>query len=70
MPIEATGKVASETVAAMHSAPLALALLLVNLGFLIFAGFMLGKVAETSRERNTAQLSLIATLVDKCKGIQ
>jgi hypothetical protein len=70
MPIEATGKVASETVAAMKSAPLALALLLVNLGFLVFAGYMLGEVAETSRDRNTRQLGLIATLIDKCKGIQ
>jgi len=62
-PIEATGKVAASTVEAMKSTPLALALLIVNVGFLGFAAYILGEVAANASERNKAQLELIGTLV-------
>jgi hypothetical protein len=63
MAIEATGQVASDAVKAMQSQPLALALLIVNVGFLAFAGYVLGEVASNAGERNKSQLELIATLV-------
>ncbi len=63
MPIEATGKVVGSAIDAMKSAPLAIALLIVNVGFLGFAAYLLGEVASNSRERNKQQLELITTLV-------
>jgi len=63
MPIETTGKVAGSAIEAMKSTPLAIALLIVNVGFLGFAGYILGEVAENSRERNNAQLELVGKLI-------
>jgi Tfp pilus assembly protein PilV len=48
---------------AMKSAPLAIALLLVNVGFLVFAAYLLGQVASNASERNKAQIELISSLV-------
>jgi uncharacterized protein HemX len=63
MPIEATGKVASTAIESMKSTPLAIALLLVNVGFLGFAGYVLGQVAANAGERNKTQMELINSLV-------
>lgn len=63
MPIDTTGKVLGGAIDAMKSAPLAIALLIVNVGFLAFAAYLLGEVASNSRERNKAQLELITKLV-------
>ena len=63
MPIEATGKVVGSAIDAMKSAPLAIALLIVNVGFLAFAAYLLGQVAANSRERNQTQTELIMKLV-------
>lgn len=63
MPIEATGKVAGAAVEAMKSTPLAIALLIVNVGFLGFAGYVLGQVAANAGERNKTQMELISKLV-------
>jgi hypothetical protein len=60
---EEAGKVAVATVSAMGSTPLAIALLVVNVGFLGFCGYVLGEVAENARERNQTQLQLINNLV-------
>ena len=60
---EEAGKVANTAITAMSGAPLAIALLLVNVGFLAFAGYILGEVAETGRERNKSQIQLINDLV-------
>ena len=62
--VEEVGKVATTTVSAMSSQPLALALLVVNIGFLAFAGFVLGKVAVNAQERNKTQMDLIGRLAD------
>ena len=43
---------------AMASTPLAIALLQVNVGFLGFAGYVLGEVAEGARTRNATQMEL------------
>ena len=48
---EQAGKVGTEAVKAMQCAPLAIALLLVNCGFLGFAGFVLGEVSANASER-------------------
>ena len=63
MPIETTGKVATSAIEAMKATPLALALLVVNVGFLGFAGYVLGHVAANAGERNKSQLELINALV-------
>jgi len=62
-PIETTGRIASGTIDAMKSTPLALALLIVNVGFLGFAAYLLGEVASNAKERNAGQLELISKLV-------
>ena len=61
--IEATGKVATVAIDAMRSTPLAIALLLVNIGFLGFAGYVLGQVSTNSAERNKAQIELVGKLL-------
>jgi len=58
-----TGKIAMSSIQAMQSTPLAIALLLVNIGFLGFAGYVLGQVAANASERNTSQMELIGKLV-------
>lgn len=63
MPIEATGQVASTAIEAMKSTPLAIALLIVNVGFLGFAGYVLGQVAANAGDRNRTQMELITSLV-------
>jgi hypothetical protein len=63
MAIEATGKAAAAAIDAMKSTPLAIALLVVNVGFLGFAAFVLGEVATNASERNKTQMELISSLV-------
>jgi hypothetical protein len=63
-PSEVTGKVASTAIDAMKSTPLAIALLIVNIGFLSFAAYVLGEVAANASERNKTQSDLIAKLVN------
>jgi hypothetical protein len=60
---EEAGKVGSAAVSAMSSQPLAIALLIINIGFLGFAGYILGEVAANASERNKLQMELIAKLV-------
>jgi len=63
MMIEASGKAASAVATAMTGSPLALALLIVNIGFLGFAAYILGEVAANAQERNKSQTELIGKLV-------
>jgi len=63
MVAEEVSKVASSTIDAMKSSPLAIALLVVNVGFLGFAAYVLGEVAANASERNKSQLELITNLV-------
>jgi hypothetical protein len=60
---EEAAKVANTAIDAMKSTPLAIALLLVNIGFLSFAAYVLGQVAANASERNKTQSDLIASLV-------
>ncbi len=62
MMIDATN-VATSAIDAMKSTPLAIALLVINIGFLGFAAYVLGEVATNSSERNKSQLELITSLV-------
>jgi hypothetical protein len=61
--VEASGKIASSAIDAMKSTPLAIALLVVNVGFLGFAAYVLGEVAANASERNKTQSELISKLV-------
>ena len=63
MMIEASGKAASAVATAMTGSPLALALLIVNVGFLGFAAYVLGEVSANAAERNKSQVELIGRLV-------
>ena len=63
MVTEEIGKVANSAVEAMKSTPLAIALLVVNVGFLGFAAYVLGEVAANASERNKTQMELITALV-------
>jgi hypothetical protein len=68
---EEAGKVGAAAVGAMSSQPLAIALLIINIGFLGFAGYVLGEVAANASERNKGQMELIAKLVGDirdCRG--
>ncbi len=60
---EEAGKVGTAAIGAMQGTPLAIALLIVNIGFLGFAGFILGEVAANAAERNKTQMDLILRLV-------
>jgi hypothetical protein len=60
---EEAGKVVTTAVTSMQSTPLAIALLIVNVGFLGFAGYILGEVAANASQRNQLQMDLIAKLV-------
>lgn len=60
---EEAGKVGTAAIGAMGSQPLAIALLVVNVAFLGFAGYVLGEVAANASERNKTQMDLIAKLV-------
>ena len=62
---EEGGRVATATVDAMKSVPLAIALLVVNAGFLAFSGYFLSQVAANASARDKAQTELISTLVTK-----
>ncbi len=69
--VEEAGKVGTAAVGAMSAQPLAIALLVVNIGFLAFAGYVLGEVATNASERNKGQMDLIAKLVGDirdCRG--
>lgn len=63
MVTEEVTKVAGIAVDAMKSTPLAIALLVVNVGFLGFAAYVLGEVAANASERNKTQQELIMKLV-------
>jgi hypothetical protein len=68
---EEAGKVGHAAVVAMSTQPLAIALLIVNVAFLGFAGYVLGEVAANASERNKTQMDLIAKLVGDirdCRG--
>ena len=72
--VEEGGKVGTAAVGAMSSQPLAIALLVVNIGFLAFAGYVLGEVAENAQQRNKNADGLAwAVLVDDdlatCRGL-
>jgi Tfp pilus assembly protein PilV len=63
MVAEQAGKAVGSAIEAMKSTPLAIALLVVNVGFLGFAAYILGEVAANASERNKSQLELITNLV-------
>ena len=67
MVAEEIGKVATSTLEAMKSTPLAIALLVVNVAFLAFATYVLGAVARNASERNQSQIELIGKLVAECR---
>ena len=64
--IEEGGKALGGIVDAMRSAPLALALILVNIIFIGFMTYVLHEIAENQRLRSAASESLLTQLVREC----
>ena len=64
--LEKGGKIASSTIDAMKSQPLALALLTVNLLFLLAAGLFVHEVAAHSAEGQQRKDKLIAEMMERC----
>lgn len=62
-PVKTTGKVAASTIEAMKATPILLAAMIIIMGSLVFAAYLLGEVAAQAGERNKAQLALIEKLV-------
>jgi hypothetical protein len=60
---EEASKVATSAIEGMKGTPLGIALLVVNMAFLAFVGYVLGEVAENAKVRNTSQMDLIGKLV-------
>jgi hypothetical protein len=63
---EAVTSVANSAIGAMRSTPLAIALLAVNIVFLVFSTYLLREVSANSRERNKSQVDMINTLIREC----
>lgn len=59
---EDAANIATSAINAMKSAPLALALLLVNMIFLGFSAYILREVSVNSSERNKSQIELITNM--------
>jgi hypothetical protein len=65
MAFEAGGKVAQATIEALKSQPVALALVLINVIFLITGGFMFHELAESSRQNRAATYKLLTAMVER-----
>lgn len=60
------GKAASAAIRAIAPSPLAVALLFVNIGFLVFTAYVLGEIASNAKERNVSQMKMIEELIGEC----
>jgi hypothetical protein len=65
-PHEAVSSVANSAIGAMKSTPMALALVIVNIIFLVFATYVLSEVSSRSKDRDKTQSELITSLVRDC----
>jgi hypothetical protein len=63
---EEAGKVATGTVDALKSQPLALALVVVNVLFLAVGGYALHDVGGSMKARQIRQDELLASLMERC----
>ena len=66
MVIKESVEAVTQTAKIMQSTPLAFALLIVNVGFLAFAAYVLGEVSANAQERNRNQMELIGKLSAQC----
>lgn len=69
MVIKESADAVAATARIMQSTPLAFALLIVNVGFLGFAAYVLGEVSANAQERNKNQMELISKLATQCAPI-
>jgi hypothetical protein len=66
--IEEGGKVAVGTIEALKSQPLALALVIVNVLFLLTGGYFLHDLKSSVQERNQRHDEQFSTLLERCVG--
>ena len=70
MVIKESAEAISATAKALQSTPLAFALLIINIGFLAFAAYVLGEVSSNAQERNKNQMELINKLAVQCQPVK
>lgn len=70
MPIRESAEAVNATVDALKSTPLALALLVVNVCFLVAAVYVLHEISTSSTARSRMQMELISALALKCAPIE
>jgi hypothetical protein len=58
--------VVSTAVDAMRSTPLAVALLMVNLGFLAFSGYIAHEATKNTRMREQQHMELVLAILKEC----
>ena len=68
--IEEGAKVASSTVDALKSQPLALALIVINVLFLVGGGWALNTVSEAARGHRAAQDALLKQMIANCTYVR
>jgi len=66
-PVEEGAKVATSVVEGLKSQPLSLALIVVNLVFVLFVGWLAHEFNERTTNQYAVKDQLIAKLLDQCK---
>ena len=69
-PVEEGAKVATSVVEGLKSQPLSLALIVVNLVFVVFVGWLAHEFNERTINQYAVKDQLIAKLLDQCKASQ
>jgi hypothetical protein len=69
-PVEEGAKVASNVVEGLKSQPLSLALIVVNLVFVLFVGWLAHEFNERTTHQYEVKDQLIAKLLDQCRANQ
>jgi len=59
-------EVATSTIEAMKSTPLAVALLAVNMGFLGFTTYLTSEASKNARERDKTHTELVLAILKEC----
>ena len=69
MTLQESAKVATATVEALKSQPLALALILINVLFLASGAWVLSYVADNARADRDARNALLSQMAENCRAV-
>jgi hypothetical protein len=67
MTMQEIGKAVGATVESMKAAPLAVALLIVNAGFIALFGYVLHEIAQKAADRDVREAELLKALITECR---